>query len=360
MKKREDYVKKLQEEEARKKAEAAEKKRAQTKQIQSVVKPLKKKEPAVPPVSGGLLSSVRRAPNTLNAEFSLNPFTPQDLSPARTAAYYERYPMEQNTYLENMVGQLNDNVSDVGSEYSDDYPDYMSAADFFNEQMPPYAVDDAYIPAHRVNPEMRMIGDVILGNVLRPYVEPNLRNNLPVGNAPTQSHLARARDLLSGLSGQMKKGLAPYAGPNATFAPQAGQMIGTLVQNMGVSPQQAMQMLGPQYMGLTPNLGMASDYVPSPAIARMMAANRPAIPPRPQPMRAPAIPPRPMSGSVSSMSTGSTPSYLRPQNMPQGVQMPANIMGNPGLGRASNYSGSTPSSMGLSSLDRRLEELRRG
>lgn len=101
MPKREDQVKKLQEETARKRAAEAAKKRARAATVVAKKAPVVTKKAVAPSLGKGLLS---RAPNVLNAEFALNPFSPQGLSPARTAAYYERYPMEQNTYLQGILG----------------------------------------------------------------------------------------------------------------------------------------------------------------------------------------------------------------------------------------------------------------
>lgn len=100
---RQEQVKKLQEEAARKRAAESAKKRGKTAATtaKNPTKAAPKKAAVVPALGQGLLS---RAPNALNSEFALNPFSPEGLSPARTAAYYERYPMEQNTYLQGILG----------------------------------------------------------------------------------------------------------------------------------------------------------------------------------------------------------------------------------------------------------------
>jgi len=185
----------------------------------------------------------------------------------------------------------------------------------------------------------------LLGFGMQRYTEPNLYQLPPMTNEPGSGHLAQSGALMRDLSRMLTKNAKDLGWKTSGVVPQAGQMIGTLVQNMGISPQQAAQLIGPDYLGMSPNLGMAPDYQPSAAIQRMMAAQqRPPIPPRPQMpqqrMMPPSLPPRPqMPQQMPMQSRGNLPVWPPVQNTMRPPMQPVNAGGgfrsqNMGMGLA--------------------------
>lgn len=136
---------------------------------------------------GGLLSA--NPYNVLNSEFNLNPFSPQGLSPARTAAYYERYPMEQNEYLNQFGGDLQG-----APQLNVQSPDPMSVfgPPTFQQMYPYIPRNYGYLPGHAPEHlrEYEQRGQNLYDypeNSIEPFVEDYIRRPAEIMNGADPS-----------------------------------------------------------------------------------------------------------------------------------------------------------------------------